>query len=616
MFKIYNKPNNGYRIFPKIIMHLDTYLQLGIHNILTVIWYRLRLKLKLHRVQYIRAVEAQGLFFRDNINIVKTFNSKITYINDIYLFGWYKYPLSSKVPSWFENPLDPIQKLPSTLPWWEIKDFGKFDIKTIWELSRFDWVTIFGLNYIAGDREAIKYLNKWLNDWNISNQPYLGPNWKCGQEASIRVIHLVFTSWILEQEQNPEPALILLLQNNLKRIQETISYANAQNNNHSTSEAAALYVGGAFLEGFDLRSQSWMQMGKRLLEKCADSLIFDDGSFSQYSTNYHRLMLDVYSFSEAWRRHKNLHNFSKRTYKKLASATIFLMSLTDDNTGDVPNLGANDGANLISMATADYRDFRPSVQLASALFLGKNAFKPGMWDLYKELMNIEVKKNGSKLQSRSFTNGGYHFLKSNRCKVLFRYPIFKFRPSQADMLHVDFWCDGLNIFRDSGTFSYNSENMEWFASIAAHNSIQFDNRDVMPRLGRFLFGKWVKAHNIRLVNNNKGYITASAAYIDFWGAEHTRKVKLGKSEFICEDVLAGSFMTGILRWRLAPLNWDLKEGSVFAEDYEISILKDGKKICPKLETTLESKYYLNKKRIPELSIKIYEPSTIITKINF
>jgi len=38
--------------------------------------------------------------------------------------------------------------------------------------------------------------------------------------------------------------------------------------------------------------------------------------------------------------------------------------------------------------------------------------------------------------------------------ALLRYPRFRFRPSHADVLHVDLWVDAVNVLRDGGTFSY------------------------------------------------------------------------------------------------------------------------------------------------------------------
>ncbi|MFV7425598.1 heparinase II/III family protein, partial [Stenotrophomonas geniculata] len=82
----------------------------------------------------------------------------------------------------------------------------------------------------------------------------------------------------------------------LKRIEPTIDYAIAQDNNHGTSEAAALYIGGAFLNANKPLPQykKWQALGEKWLANRANKLIMHDGGFSQYSINYHRVMLDSY----------------------------------------------------------------------------------------------------------------------------------------------------------------------------------------------------------------------------------------------------------------------------------------------------------------------------------
>ena len=49
---------------------------------------------------------------------------------------------------------------------------------------------------------------------------------------------------MLGQVSRPEPGLPALLAVHLKRIAPTLHYAMAQDNNHGTSEAAALFIGG------------------------------------------------------------------------------------------------------------------------------------------------------------------------------------------------------------------------------------------------------------------------------------------------------------------------------------------------------------------------------------
>ena len=84
-----------------------------------------------------------------------------------------------------------------------------------------------------------------------------------------------------------------------------IGYAVGQDNNHGTSEAAALFIGGRWLAalGHPVGTR-WERNGRRWLEERAQRLIERDGSCSQYSVNYHRLMLDTLSVVEIWRRRR------------------------------------------------------------------------------------------------------------------------------------------------------------------------------------------------------------------------------------------------------------------------------------------------------------------------
>jgi hypothetical protein len=45
----------------------------------------------------------------------------------------------------------------------------------------------------------------------------------------------------------------------------------------------------------------------------------------------------------------------------------------------------------------------------------------------------------------------------------------------------------------------NPNGLNYFAGTASHNTIQFDDRDQMPRVSRFLFGDWLKPDVIELV---------------------------------------------------------------------------------------------------------------------
>ncbi|SMH54565.1 heparinase II/III-family protein [Maritimibacter sp. HL-12] len=516
----------------------------------------------------------------------------------------------------FPNPFSNMVQPDASRDWWRIPDFGAGDIKGLWELSRFDWAVAWASCAAHGDADVLPRLNAWIADWATSNPPYKGPNWKCGQEAAIRVMHLVVAAWVLRQDHAPEPGLVALLRTHLQRIAPTMSYAIGQQNNHGTSEAAALFIGGSFLAGHDARADAWARKGRRWLEDRARTLIESDGSFSQYSVTYHRLMVDTYALAEAWRCHRGLPAFTPRLRARLAAATRWLDAMCDRTTGDAPNIGANDGARLVPLTDSGFRDFRPSIQLAAALFEGRDAFGDGPWTSPLRWLSVPDGSAGASAGSATFGDGGYHVLRNGQSLAVMRFPRFRFRPSQADALHVDLWHEGVNLLRDAGTYSYNADGAEWFAGTSAHNTVEFDGRDQMPRLGRFLFGDWIGVDSVETVREHGRNVTAAAACGDAHGARHRREITLGPDGLICRDTVSGRFREACLRWRLAPGDWTQDGHILRAGRFAVSVEIDGVPVTPTLGTTTESRHYQQKSEIPLATVTVSRPAALVTKVTF
>lgn len=597
---------------------LVTFSKLGLMNIWRVAIYRLRLKHNIHPVQKISSKIPEGPFF-SNVTMEgaeSTPTPSLHWKNQVWRFGWHKQPNRGAPPDWFENPFSDQVVHDTAANWWEISDFGQGDIKGVWELSRYNWVVALAGMAKAGDQTSITQMNNWVCDWCDHNPPYKGPNWKCGQEASLRVLHLILAAWILGQDTKPTLALVKLIEAHLKRIAPTISYAVGQQNNHGTSEAAALFIGGSFLVGHSHEAESWTRLGRYWLNERAKLLILADGTFSQYSVVYHRLMLDTYSFCEAWRRKRNLPFFNKQLYERLKAATRWLGNITDVETGDAPNIGANDGAHILQTTNCEYRDFRPSVQLASSLFCEGRFFDEGPWDDALKWLEIEPKSQKILQQSTSMKQGGFHILRSSNSLAVLRFPNFSFRPSQSDALHLDLWCKGVNVLRDAGTFSYNSDLYEWFSSSAAHNTIEFDGSDQMPRIGRFLYDFWLSSTDVISVQDKPHGLLAGAKYRDNKANTHKRTIELQDNKLICNDEIDGNFSAAILRWRLAPLNWTLEGNTVFADQFKLEITRENDPAHLILAETWESRYYQHKSKIPEVQLNVMSPTTIRTVVTF
>ncbi len=609
------------------LARLRTLARLGPGNIARVAMYRLGLRSGWHPVQRLRGAIPRGRFYRAAAGRAEMPAPNRQWRETALYFGWYRPPLPDQPPDWFANPFSDRPQPDASRDWWRIGDFGSGDIKGLWELSRLDWAVAWGTEAAHGDARALARLNQWLGDWAARNPPFKGPNWKCGQEASIRVMHLCLVAWILGQDADPEAGLADLIAVHLQRVAPTMSYAIGQANNHGTSEAAALFIGGTMLIGRHPHAQQWAAKGRRWLEVLSQRLIERDGSFSQYSVNYHRMMLDACTLAEAWRRYRHLPAFSQALAARLGAAAKWLCAFTDLETGDAPNIGANDGARLMPLTSCDYRDYRPSVQLAFALFLGQRAFAPGRWDDAAAWLGVKVPGDQAMPVSQTFDAGGYHVIRLANVLSAQRYPRFRFRPGQADALHLDLWVNGSNMLRDAGTFSYNTapKLLDYFGGVAGHNTIQFDGRDQMPRISRFLWGGWLRTEECQPVREDGATVQAGASYRDATGARHCRKVTVSGREVRVEDLVEGFARSAVLRWRLLPGNWRLERlERKNATAYQLT--NDGG-FCVEISASVESvrcalthgwesRYYLQKSPVPVVEFEIAAAGAITTRISW
>jgi hypothetical protein len=597
---------------------LRTYLSLGWRSLIRVGVYRLGLRSGLHPVQRLREpAPTVGPFFRAAALPGNWPEPDRRWLTHSVRFDWHVEPLpEGGVPDWFANPFGRHGGDAAGKPWWIIPDFAAGDIKGLWELSRFGWLLPLVGMAVRGEEGAAERLNSRIADWCRINPPYRGPNWKCGQEASIRVMHLAAAAIILDEIALPEPALAELVAQHCARISPTMSYAIGQDNNHGTSEAVALFIGGLWLEAAgDSRGRNWAAIGRRWLDDRARTLIFEDGSFSQYSVTYHRVMLDSFALAELWRRRLGAPELGATSYARLRAASRWLRAIVDPATGDAPNIGASDGARLLPLTPSGYRDFRPSVQLATILFEEARAYDAGSWDDALTWLGVALPGHHAEtMESRSHDDGGWHVLHTPRARLVMRYPRFRFRPAQADALHVDLWVDGVNLLRDAGTYSYNDPAVPDgdFAGTAYHNSVIFDGRDQMPRLGRFLFGGWILAERVVPAAGGK----AAAGYRDAHGNRHWRRVELRDDGFSCVDELAGAFAQATLRWRLPAGAWQLDRNRLHNGALSLDILIEGSEGSLALEAGREARDYHRIDPVNVLSVTVGGPCTISTTGSF
>jgi hypothetical protein len=527
-------------------------------------------------------------------------------------------------PNWFINPFKNKQHPQTTQHWSDIPDFNAEvgDIKVIWEVSRFNWVAVFARAWrISGDARYLSTLQVWMQDWWRHNPPNTGPNWMCGQETSIRLINALLGLRLagLENRIDGMPSFV---EAHCRRVDQTTSYAIAQDNNHIASEAAGLFIGGTWLAknvkgAAKIRGRRWAETGRKLLEGRVRRLISPDGSFSQYSLTYHRMMLDTLSVAEVWRQFADEAPFSKGFYTQAAAATRWLRAMIDLVSGDGPNLGGNDGTHPYRLDVSTYRDFRPCLQLSSLLFLGSASLESGPWDECAAWLGIPVEEHlrPDDLRSAVFPDGGFVSIRDRSgVRMLLRVPTARFRPSHADALHLDLWWKGKNLLRDSGSFAYAEGGAvaEALASVVGHNTQQFDDHDQMPRLRRFLYGGWVRVVGMPTVTQSADGQSWTGRYKDVWGAQHERTVTLRGDALSVQDRVQGFKRKAVLRWRLAPGNWSETETGFDSDLCRIRVESNAPIRRMSLESGWESRHYLEKSAVPVLEVEIDQSPAVVT----
>ncbi len=234
----------------------------------------------------------------------------------------------------------------------ENEDSNGKDIKFIWEPARFGWATVLARAYaVSSDERYAAAFWERLQEFIEANPAYLGANWASGQEAAIRLITLsfcwqVFNTSALSSTDRVSRFSQLVVEH-AHRISLTLAYARAQNNNHLLSEAAGLYTAGMLLPDHPL-SNYWRKIGWDLFHQGIRSQISVEGVYIQHSANYTRLMLQL----ALWVRALTVFQgdfFPESSNQRLAAAVRWILNLLDFRTGQVPNLGPNDGAYFLPL---------------------------------------------------------------------------------------------------------------------------------------------------------------------------------------------------------------------------------------------------------------------------
>lgn len=450
--------------------------------------------------------------------------------------------------NWQLNPLTG-RECDRKKKWYQIADFDKErgDIKAIWEISRFSHFLTFARAYLlTGNEKYYRAFSGQLADW-LENNPYsYGANFKCGQECALRMANamLAYTAFEgcgLIQKTDQDHMRILILRC-YRKIRSNFFYADrCIKNNHTVSELMGMLIGA-----WCCREEKQLSYAIRRLNEVIDRQFSEDGGYTQHSFNYERLALQDIEVVLAMEP-KTGNILGKAARSKVLNAAR-LMYQCQDECGDMPNYGSNDGALAFPVTSCGYRDFRPVVNAAWRLLTGESPYPEGIYEeewLWfggkrgKDVSGAQTgrqDRNGEEKLRRSscFEQAGLYTLRKQNSWMMLVLQDYRSRPAHMDQLHADLWVRGINVLCDGGTFSYAESLGRELIANGSHNTAVYDGRLQMKQKGPFFLYGWTERGQIRGDRDSfYGEMQSKNGYT------HSRAVKMIPGGYRVTDCIKG-----------------------------------------------------------------------------
>lgn len=486
-----------------------------------------------------------------------------------------EYLLFSSIPAVFQKEEDWIThpktgyRYDPARHWTRIPDMDPEagDIKYVWERSRFHHIhAIMRHDRQTGSDHSARVFGE-MESWIRMNPLNCGPNYRCSQEISLRVFNwLGALSFYRNSPAMTEARwqnLFTSLFGQMHHVWKNISFSRiAVRNNHAITECLALYIFGTLFPGLP-GGGIWKRKGKQWLEEEIRYQVFPDGTFLQFSMNYNRVLVQLFTLAIRFADRAG-DSFSDVFYSRAAATLRFLEFFCNEQGGHLPNYGANDGALFFQLARQDYRDYRPQL-FALRCALGDEPVSFPEWGgeaLWFGSGTGKAEVSGPKEESGTalFPDGGYAGIRDSRSLTFFRSGRHRDRPSQADNHHLDIWVEGQNLLRDGGSYLYNAreEEIRYFFGTRSHNTLMIDRQDQMEKGPRFVWYRWSQSHRLEITETRdswkmEGEIEAFSHVAP--GIRHIRSVEKDKNSlnWTITDTVTGHENRELeLLWHPAP----------------------------------------------------------------
>jgi hypothetical protein len=365
------------------------------------------------------------------------------------IFETISVPLNSI--NWHVDPLSKKETQSSTyFSSIHISENG-YDVKGVWELSRFQHLAALAKAYqTTGDEQHVLLFVEHIETW-LNQNPFLhGVNWTNPMESSIRAInwisaYSIFRSSPSLSEDFSNRFLLSLFDHALYIEHNWEKYL--KNNNHYIADLLGFFYLCIFFKNIPYFEKRITWCKDKLTEELFAQTL-SDGSTYEGSTNYHKLVMEMY-----------IHFSTLCTANNIALPSAFHARLTGMMT-------------LLSWCSDSQ----------------KNLIQIGDNDSGKITTGLTIKPNTIE-DLKHFAHFGLTIIKTNNLHFSLRHPTYKnTQPSghfHHDELSITLSFQGTPLFVDPGSAAYtaNETLRNEFRSHSKHNGPRLkDVPDTFPSI--------------------------------------------------------------------------------------------------------------------------------------
>lgn len=419
------------------------------------------------------------------------------------------------------------------------------DVKFPWELSRCYFFVAWGQNFrITHNTEYYERFRKTLISWIKENPFLVGVNWQCTMEVAIRASNWIAACELFREKINGDAEFEKEIAESLQQHALYIDWFTENlKNNHDISNYAGLLFLSLSL-GQHPRSGYWKKKALAGLEETMQNQVFDDGVSYEYSTSYHRLVLEFFALSAIVCKDNGI-TLSIYYHRKLFRMFEFVAAYINA-AGLEPQVNDNDSGRFIVFSDTKEGDHSYLLSLGEHIFNYSfiSQCKSRKSDIRFWLPAVKREKiqhigTRNTAESIAFEHSGFYFLKNGFCNLMVNCNDIH---SDSMLLHKHYdpgsytlsYKDRMIII-DPGTYTYTRslKKRNYFRYIGSHNTVFFSDlqMDKFSQSGAF-FGSKFTFPDVHVTAFKPDYINFQLVYhnrvID-------RSIKLSENRLSIKD---------------------------------------------------------------------------------